>query len=315
MAVYEHSYRQYAGQLTPAWSRFLVIPRHAYRDVFRSKLFVVFFCVACFFYPLIAACIIYLHHNVNALAIFKIADLRTLTPINASFFHFYTSFQCSIAFFLVVLVGPPLISRDMANNALPLYLCRPFSRAEYVAGKMSVVAILLSLVTWVPGLILFFFEAYLEGFGWVWTNLWIAGSILLGSAVWIVLLSLLSLSVSALVKWRVVASAALLGMFFIPSVFGEVVNSLFRTRVGHLFSFGALMNNIWLGLFGLFEPVTGHIHGRISREGPFINEPEHFVDLVMREPPLWASWLVIALVCAFCLWLLMRKVRAYEVVK
>jgi ABC-2 type transport system permease protein len=314
MAVYEHSYRQYTGRLTPAWSRFLVIPRHAYRDVFRTKLFVAFY-AACYIFPLIAACIIYLHHNVNALALLKIGDIRALTPINASFFHFYTSFQCSLAFFLVLLVGPPLVSRDMANNALPLYLCRPFSRAEYVAGKMSVVVILLSLVTWVPGLVLFFFAAYLEGFGWVWTNLWIAGSILLGSAVWIVLLSLLSLSVSALVKWRVVASAALLGMFFIPSVFGEVVNGLFMTRVGHLFSFGALMNNIWLGLFGLFEPVTGHIHGRISREGPFINEPEHFVDLVMREPPLWASWLVIALVCAFCLWLLMRKVRAYEVVK
>ena len=32
MAVYEHTYKPYAGPLTPRWSRFLVIPRHAYRE-------------------------------------------------------------------------------------------------------------------------------------------------------------------------------------------------------------------------------------------------------------------------------------------
>jgi len=31
MAVYEHTYKPYAGPLTPEWSRFLIIPRHAYR--------------------------------------------------------------------------------------------------------------------------------------------------------------------------------------------------------------------------------------------------------------------------------------------
>ncbi|MDT7603871.1 MAG: type transport system permease protein [Acidobacteriota bacterium] len=310
MAVYEHSYRQYAGRLTPAWSRFLVIPRHAYRDVFRTKLFVAFY-AACYIFPLAAACIIYLHHNVNALALLRIGDVRALVPINASFFHYFTTFQCSLAFFLVLLVGPPLISRDMANNALPLYLCRPFSRVEYVAGKASVIAILLSLVTWVPGLLLFFFQAYLEGVGWLWSNLWIAGSIFLASAIWIVLLSLLALSVSAWVKWRVVASGALLGMFFIPSAFGEIINAMFLTRIGHLFSFGALMNNIWLGLFGLFVPQTGRIQGRITDS----MHDNQLVDIRLIEPPLWASWFVIALVCAFCLWLLLRKVRAYEVVK
>jgi ABC-2 type transport system permease protein len=312
MAVYEHSYRQYQGALTPDWSRFLVIPRHAYRDVFRSKLFVAFF-AACYVFPLLAACVIYLHHNVNAIALLKV-DIRELAPINASFFHYFTTFQCSLAFLLNVIVGPPLVSRDMANNAIPLYLCRPFSRAEYVAGKLSVLAILLSLVTWVPGLILFCFQASLEGAGWLWSNLWIAGSIFLGSAVWIVLLGVTALAISAWVKWRVVASGAMLGIFFIPSVFGEIVNGLFMTRIGHLFSFGALMNNVWLGLFGMFEPVTGHIQGHIRRDGPFVSQ-SGYVDIIMREPPLWASWLLLSLACAFFLWLLMRKVRAYEVVK
>jgi hypothetical protein len=36
------------------------------------------------------------------------------------------------------------------------------------------------------------------------------------------------------------------------------------------------------------------------------------VDLF--EPPLWASWLVLLIICGFCLLLLVRKIRAYEVV-
>ena len=69
-------------------------------------------------------------------------------------------------------------------------------------------------------------------------NLWIAYAILIGSMVWILLLALLSQTISALVKWRVVASAALLGLFFIPSVFGEIINHVFQTRWGNMISLG-----------------------------------------------------------------------------
>ena len=304
MAVYEHGYKPYAGSLTPEWSRFLILPRHAYRDVFRSKLFVAFFAV-CFIYPLVAAILIYLHHNVNALALMKL-DIRELVPINASFFHTFTASQCMLGFFLTVLVGPPLISRDLANNALPLYLSRPFTRKEYVIGKMNVIVLLVSLITSVPGLLLFLLQAYLEGAGWLGNNLRLAGAIFLSSFVWIVVLSILSLAVSAWLKWRVVASGALLAILFIPSAFGEIINELFRTRLGHLISLGAIMDSLWRGLFGLFQRQSGQMErasgGRV-------------VETILYEPPLWSSWLMLALICAFFVLLLMRKVRAYEVVK
>jgi hypothetical protein len=214
-------------------------------------------------------------------------------------------------FILTVLVAPPLISRDLANNALPLYLCRPLSRSEYVLGKMAVVVFLLSLVTWVPGLVIFFFQASLAGFAWLWANLWMTASIFFGSMAWIVLLSLIALAISALVRWRVVASAAILGLFFVPSAFGEIVNSLFLTRAGSLISLWATMDSAWRGLFGLFERRAGTVRGKVSN--PIYEE--QFFDIVLLEPPLWASWLVIVLVCAICVWLLARKVRAYEVIK
>ena len=59
--------------------------------------------------------------------------------------------QGVLAFVLTAFTGPGLISPDIANGALPLYFCRPFSRAEYVLGKTSVLAILLSQITWIPG--------------------------------------------------------------------------------------------------------------------------------------------------------------------
>ena len=308
MAVYEHLYGSYEGVSHTSLSRFLVIPRYALRDVFKSKLFTTIF-ILCFIYPLIATILVYLHHNVNALALLQI-NVRELLPIDASFFRTFLEVQGWFALILTVLVAPPLISRDLSNNALPLYLSRPLSRTEYVLGTMAVIVFLLSLVTWIPGLLVFFFQASLAGIGWLWANLWMIPAIVLGSMAWIVLLSLLALAVSTLVKWRVVASGALLGLFFVPSAMGQIINQLFLTRSGHLISMWATMNSIWRGLFGLFERQTGRVTGRI--ENPIYDG--QLVDVVLLEPPLWASWLVISLVCVVCVWLLARKVRAYEVI-
>ena len=68
------------------------------------------------------------------------------------------------------------------------------------------------------------------------------------------------------------------------------------------------MNYIRRGLFGNFPREMG----RINMEDAWGRE---FVDVVLREPPLWASWLAVALICLACVWLLTRKVRAYEVIK
>src|SRR5260370_17787192 len=117
---------------------------------------------------------------------------------------------------------------------------------------MAVVVILLSAITWAPGLILFLLQSYLEGWSWFADNIWIASAIFLGSLVWIVLLALMSQAISAWVKWRLAARAALLGVFFIPTIFAEVINGIFQTRWRHIFDFRALIGNLCSGLFGTF---------------------------------------------------------------
>ena len=305
MAVYEQTYKRYAGQLTPEWSRFLIIPRHAYRAVFSSKLFTAFF-VVCFLPLLVEAILIYLHHNFSAIASMKI-NVRELVPIDAYFFQTFIGIQGGFAFFVALLIGPPLVARDLRNNALPLYLCRPFSRTEYVVGKMSVILILLSLITWVPQLLLFLFQSYLEGFAWFRANIWMVSAIVLGGLIWALLLALLTQTISALVKWRVVASGMLLGIFFIPTVFGAFINEVFRTRWGNIISLGALIKNVTAGLFGTFDRLWD-----VERIRDFDGS---IIEIQMVEPPLWASWLVLFLICAVCLALLSWKVKAYEVVR
>jgi hypothetical protein len=156
-------------------------------------------------------------------------------------------------------------------------------------------------------LLLFLFQSYLEGWSWFAENIPIASAIFLGSLVWILLLALLTQTLSAWVKWLIAARAALLAIFFIPTAFAEFVNELFQTRWGHLVDLRASIFNVWAGLFGTFVQQTGQ--AREFRNGRVVSE------VLMSEPPLWASWFMLFLICAFCLWLLTRKVKAYEVVK
>ncbi|HYM74746.1 MAG TPA: ABC transporter permease [Candidatus Dormibacteraeota bacterium] len=285
MAVYRRNYKPYSGMLTPAWSRFLVLFRYSRRDLFRSKIQTGFF-VACFFYPVLCLIMIYLAHSASFLA--KLGVPSELISIDSRFFFRYMSVQGVLAFLLTAFVGPGLISPDLANGALPLYFCRPFSRAEYVLGKSSVLAITLSQITWIPGVVLFVIQASFAGVSWTWSNLWIAGSLVVSALIWIAILSLLSMALSAWVKWRIVAGALLLAVMFFGAGFAQAVNAVLRTQTGHFFNLGYLMEIVANGLFGLDWD---------------------------QSIPVVQAWIALLVYCGICLGLLLRKVRAYEVVR
>ena len=285
MAVYRRSYKSYAGTLTPAWSRFLVIFRYSRKSLFRSKVQTGLF-VVCFFFPIACLVLIYLAHSASFLA--SIGIPSRILSIDNNFFFRYMTVQGALAFLLTAFAGPGLISPDLANGALPLYFCRPFSRAEYVLGKSSVLLILLSAVTWIPGLLLFVMQSSLEGANWTWTNLWIAGSLILSSLIWISILSLLAMALSAWVKWRIVAGALLLGVMFFGAGFGQAINAVLRTDSGYFLNLGYLMGTVWNALFRI--------------------DHEHTI-------PTPQAWIALLFYCGVCLWLLLRKVRAYEVIR
>ena len=285
MAVYRRSYRPYSGALTAEWSRFLVLFRYSRRNLFRSKFLTVFF-VLCFFWPIACLAWIYVAHSASILA--KLGLPPEIISIDNKFFLLFITVQGVLAFLLTAFAGPGLVSPDLANGALPLYFCRPFSRAEYILGKSSVLGILLSQITWIPGIMLFLIQASFAGATWTGDNLWIAGSLILGSLIWIAILSLLAMAISAWVKWRIVAGALLLAVMFFGAGFGEAINGVLRIQSGHFFNLVYLVATVWTNLF-----------------------------LVDSDRAISAgqAWIALLVYCSICLWLLMRKVRAYEVVR
>lgn len=286
MAVYKRTYKGYSGPLTATWSRFLILPRYSYARLFQSK-FLILFNVACMIYPIGCAGFIYLSHNLSFLKSFNV-QAGNFLEINANFFLYFCNFQAAMAYLMTAFVGPSLVSPDLVNNALPLYFCRPFSRTEYVVGKMSVLMFLLSMITWVPGLILFGIQSSLAGWEWMRANLWIAWAILLGMVVWCTILSLIAMAISAWVKWKVAAGALILGVFFAGAGFGAAINAVMRTKYGTLIDLARVNFIVWSPLF--------HYD---SASGVAVSD----------------AWMALAAACAICLWLLSRKVRAFEVVR
>jgi ABC-2 type transport system permease protein len=289
MAVYKRTYKPYTGAMTPEWSRFLILPRFAWRTLFQQR-FILILYVICFFYPIGAAVAIYLNHNVSFMGQFMPKPTAGgLFEVGGDFFLLFTSIQSGMAFLLTSFVLPGLVSGDLANNALPLYFCRPFSRTEYVLGKLSVIALLLAFVTWIPGLILFCIQWSLEGSSWFSNNSWLAGSIFLTNFMWTILISLLALAISAWVRWRIVAGAMLLVIFFLGAGLAQAINAVLRTDAGY-----------WIDLGTNFGQICVRFY-RTKSGGDQISTEEAVASLLVMS--------------ALSVWLLWRKVRAYEVAR
>lgn len=286
MAVYKRTYKTYSGPRTVPWSRFLILTRYSYARVFQSR-FLVLFLASCLFYPIACLAFIYFSHNKELLALLSLGNAK-LPAIDGRFFYTFCRVQGIFAYLLTAVVGPGLISPDLANGALPLYFSRPFSRTEYVAGKMTSLALLLSLITWIPGLVLFVAQGGLAGWDWMTTNLWLGAAILLALSLWIILLSLIALALSAWVKWKIAAGALVLGVFFAGAGFGTAINNVLRTHYGALLSLNQVIYTIWGELFRY----------------------DWGAQLTLGE-----AWLVLGLTSVLCLWLLAKRIRPFEVVK
>ncbi|HKF19969.1 MAG TPA: ABC transporter permease subunit [Candidatus Angelobacter sp.] len=291
MAVYKRTYKAYRGPLTPAWSRFTVLSRYGFSTLFESRFFTAFV-VLCMVPFLVCTVFIYFVHSATAQAILNLRFGNNI--VNSGWFLGFLGVEAWLGFIVAAWAGPGMVSKDFANQSVQLYLSRPLSRAEYLLGKVSVLGSLLSGTTWIPALILFGLQAELEGHGWGWNNLWLAGAIVVAGLLWIALISLLSMALSVWVKWRIAATALMIGTFFLLPGFGAVVSAVMRTRWGNLLNFPYLITLVWAHLFRL--------------------SPRH-IHVVGDHVPLWAAWAVLLAVCGFCIWILNRKLKAREAVR
>jgi ABC-2 type transport system permease protein len=291
MAVYKRTYKAYTGPLTPSWSRFTVLSRYGFATLFQSRPFTAY-TVICMIPFLFGLAFIYVVNSASVRALLKLQN-EQFPIIGNTWFMGFLGFEAFMTFILTAWGAPGMISKDFANHSIQLYLSRPISRAEYLAGKISVLAALLSLTTWIPALILFFVQASLHGNGWLWQNLWMAGSIVVASLMWIAVVSLLAMALAVWVRWRIAATALLLATFFVLPGVGGVMDAILRTTWGRLFNITYDISIVWAYLFRL---------GEMQR---------HAGDWD-RVPP-WSAWVALLAVCGLSLWMLVRRLRAREV--
>ncbi len=184
MSVYKHNYRAYTGRVTPLWTRILVLARYGLAEVWSSKITIGLFTLS-FLPTFVFLILIYLANNPIARALILHGnDARDLS-INSMFFLIVLEIQCWAALVITAWIAPRLITFDLADNALPILLSHPISRFGYVLGKFAALFGSLSLVTWVPCLLLFVYQGYSSAQPWAAANLHIASGLLFGSALWI----------------------------------------------------------------------------------------------------------------------------------
>jgi ABC-2 type transport system permease protein len=293
MAVYKRTYKAYSGALTPAWSRFTVLSRYGLRSLFDSRPFAAY-TVLCFVPFLGWLIAIYMAHSSTAQMVFGIR-FGAESVVNKLWFLGFVTAEAWMGFILAAWGGPGMITKDFANHSVQLYLSRPLSRVEYLFGKASVMFVLLSCISWIPGLVLFFVQAGLQGNGWLWQNLWIAEAIVLSCLIGIAMVSLLSMAVAVWVKWRIAATALMFAVFFLMPALGGVISLILQTKWGHVLNFPVM-----------FMIISAHLF-RLIETGPGVTRPGF--ELV----PVWAAWASLLALCAVCFWLLHRKLKAREV--
>jgi len=105
---------------------------------------------------------------------------------------------------------------------------------------------------------------------------------------------------SAWVKWKPLAGGLLFGVFFVAAGFGGAINAVMRTQWGNLLNLSHLIGTVWTSLFEQpFHRGSGAVFFRVHGD----------------EVPTWCCWVSLLAICAFCLYLLSRKIRGAEVVR
>jgi ABC-type transport system involved in multi-copper enzyme maturation permease subunit len=286
MVVRDRGWSAWDGPVTPASRRFLVLTRFALKNVFESRLFLAFY-ILCLVPSAVALLAIYFSHNTQFLEQFGGVDSWFAKAPDWIFLHLF-GWQTLPAFLVAVIATPPLIAADIGNNALQIILARPLRRREYILGKSAVLFLLLSPITWIPGLMTFTLQALLAGGHWTGENIRIAIAFFIGHLVWILVVTMLCLAVSAWVRLASFARGALVAVFMISSGAGRLINGVTRSSIGDLLNLGRAMDSIVMRFFGATPPST---------------------------LPAAANWLTLIVVVLGSLWVLNLRLRAIREIR
>lgn len=285
MAVYKRGYNRYQGPITGRWSRLLVLPKYSWRRVLQQR-WVVSLLVMAMFWPLGCIGFVYLSNHAELLLDIG-SGLKEFLQINGDFFLIFMNVQGVFAIILTIVSGQKLIAPDLSNGALQLYFSRPLSRAEYILARLLVPLGLLSLITWIPGILLFSLQSGMAGWSWFAQNWNLGLGVFIGSLLWILLVSLIVLTCWAYIRMKIMAEVLILGIFFVLHGVERIVNKVLGVTWASLFNPRQIINQIWNGLLGI-TPESG--------------------------PTVLGCWIALLVMTAVLLMVLTRKLRPVEVI-
>ena len=279
MPIHDQSYRHWDGELKSHSLRWSVVTFEGLKIILRRKLFLIFILAPSIIQFLVFGGMIY---GVNTYGFFLNTNL--ITP------EFFYKFCTRQTFFIVLIcgfAGSGLIANDLKSNALQLYLSKPLTRLDYIVGKVAIILIMLSFITFIPGILLFLEHSVLsQDSAFFLEQYWIIGSIFLYSLILSIPITFLTLALSSITKNNRFAAIILITIVFGTTVLNGMLWVIFRARWTHFTSYWNNIEMLGRGLFGISKSSTDW----------------HYATPII---------LILTLVCV---WIMYRKIKGIEIV-
>jgi ABC-2 type transport system permease protein len=217
MPIHDQGYRRYTGRRVPQGRGWWVVARAGMLERLRERRFLALLLLA--WAPFI----------VRALQVYastRFGQLSFLAP-DAGTFREFLDQQSLFLFFITIYAGSGLIASDRRANALQVYLSKPLTRVEYVAGKFLVLAIFLLAASWLPAMALLGLQMILAASpDLIRDNPFLIPAITVFCVIEVLASSLAMLALSSLSKSRRFVAVMYAGAIFFAAAVYQVLRSI-----------------------------------------------------------------------------------------
>jgi ABC-2 type transport system permease protein len=148
----------------------------------------------------------------------------------------------------VALVAPDVLCPDRRQRVLPLMFARPLTGTDYVVAKVGAIVTILFAFSFLPQVVLFVGNMLVSdgALDYVSDNLDVLWKVPVAVLALAVYYAVIGLAIASLTERRIVAGAAVIGLFLVTSVSSAIVVGDFERDGG---SIGALINVLALPLY------------------------------------------------------------------
>ncbi|MCC7243586.1 MAG: hypothetical protein IT180_16810 [Acidobacteria bacterium] len=220
MPIHDQGYRRYGGERAPLGRAWQVIARAGIRSIVSKRAFIAL---------MLFAWAPFLVRAVQMYASANFQQAAFLAPKGETFRQFLDQ-QGVFVFFVTIWVGAGLIANDRRANALHLYLSKPLTSAEYIAGKMAILFLFLVFVTWAPAMGLLLVQAIFAGsFTFIRNNAYLLPAITLFSLAQVLLAATSMLALSSLSRSSRFVGVMYAGLMFFTAALFQALRGITGT--------------------------------------------------------------------------------------